>query len=405
MKELEINYLGPVIQSGKMRLRPYTILIGPQGSGKSTIAKMISVCSWIEKSLVRENLTPTYVEQYNRFQKKYCSYHHLEHFFCKETSIRYTGEAYTFLYEHGSLKISKNASKRPKVPQITYIPAERNFLTALEQAEKIRKLPPALATLQEEYASALQNLPKWSAKDGQEMHDDKSDAMKQLIGDVSVQYDKLNRITSLVGKDYRIRLNEAASGYQSIVPLVLVIQHLRHKLSNAEAMMSYEERERYRQRLKALLDNKGLDETGERMISEMLSTTYRNDYLLAIIEEPEQNLFPQTQYQLMKHLVSSMDVSRGDQLVMTTHSPYVMTSLNNFLEAGNIIEDDAQKSDDVIAMLGINAVIHFNDVSAFAISDGYVKDIMEVENKLISADVIDQASITIGHDFDNLLSL
>ena len=48
MRRLIIRNVGP-IKSLDIRLNKINVFIGPQGSGKSTIAKIISFCSWLEK--------------------------------------------------------------------------------------------------------------------------------------------------------------------------------------------------------------------------------------------------------------------------------------------------------------------------------------------------------------------
>ena len=48
MKHLHLENIGP-ISIVDIDLRRYNVFIGPQSSGKSTIAKLISLCSWVEK--------------------------------------------------------------------------------------------------------------------------------------------------------------------------------------------------------------------------------------------------------------------------------------------------------------------------------------------------------------------
>jgi hypothetical protein len=43
--------------------------MGNQGTGKSTIAKIFSTLSWIEKALTRGNFTDDYLLRYKRFIK------------------------------------------------------------------------------------------------------------------------------------------------------------------------------------------------------------------------------------------------------------------------------------------------------------------------------------------------
>ena len=49
-KHLVIRNIGP-IKDVDINLNRVNVFIGPQSSGKSTIAKVISTCSWVEKKV------------------------------------------------------------------------------------------------------------------------------------------------------------------------------------------------------------------------------------------------------------------------------------------------------------------------------------------------------------------
>ena len=50
MRHLIIKNVGP-IKNVDIELKRFNILIGAQSSGKSTIAKILSTCSWVEKEI------------------------------------------------------------------------------------------------------------------------------------------------------------------------------------------------------------------------------------------------------------------------------------------------------------------------------------------------------------------
>ena len=61
MKEaLYIEHFGPIIEA-RVPINKITVLIGRQGSGKSTIAELYSLFVWMEKSLMRHSLTKKYI--------------------------------------------------------------------------------------------------------------------------------------------------------------------------------------------------------------------------------------------------------------------------------------------------------------------------------------------------------
>ena len=75
MAKLKIRNIGPIkstdnLQNGYLDFDGVTLFIGNQGTGKSTISKIYSTLSWIEKALVRGDFSVNYISQYNRFKKQ-----------------------------------------------------------------------------------------------------------------------------------------------------------------------------------------------------------------------------------------------------------------------------------------------------------------------------------------------
>lgn len=86
MSKIRIKNFGPIKEgfvenSGWIDLKKVSVFIGNQGSGKSTVAKLISTLSWIEKSLYRENSSKSEVKRKPKFQNYYCDYQNLKNFF------------------------------------------------------------------------------------------------------------------------------------------------------------------------------------------------------------------------------------------------------------------------------------------------------------------------------------
>ena len=111
---------------------------------------------------------------------------------------------------------------------------------------------------------------------------------------------------------------------------------------------------------------------------------------IIIIEEPELNCFPETQYKLMKHFISNLIYRDGEtigyknQLLLTTHSPYILTSLNNLMEAYKTGQLRNKETDEIIED---KYWINPNDVSAYMmLSNGTCEDIFDREEGLIKAE-------------------
>ena len=94
MSKIKIKNFGPIKEGliegdGFMDVKKVTVFIGNQGSGKSTVAKLISTFTWMEKALVRGDIKAKDLEIYNRFRKKHCAYQNIHNFFRDESEIEY----------------------------------------------------------------------------------------------------------------------------------------------------------------------------------------------------------------------------------------------------------------------------------------------------------------------------
>jgi hypothetical protein len=124
------------------------------------------------------------------------------------------------------------------------------------------------------------------------------------------------------------------------------------------------------------------------------------------IEEPEAHLFPITQRQVMELMAETYRVrSKQMRLVVTTHSPYILTSLNNLLQAGQRFANaDSVTAARIEKIIPRRRSLRPGEVSAYALSDGAARSILDPETKLIDAALIDSVSTELAVEFDRLLS-
>jgi len=311
MKHIVVKNFGP-IKEGTVDVLPLTVFCGKQGSGKSTIAKLISVFSWMEKALFRGYIKAENING-SDFVERYCGYHGLTHYFKDITYLEYEGDSCKFVYSSGTFNIQKSSSDASyKVPKIIYMPAERNLVTAIEDAKNVKNLPLALRDMQVEYRSALQ-----------------SDMVsKHLpINGFSIEYSKDNDKTWVRGKDHKIDLIEAASGLQSATPLVLTTRYLANKIGSINQELSAEDLSR---RLKEMEEIMSGDLSGDtRMLAiRALDKKYSTEAFLNIVEEPEQNLHPSAQRDILAELLLPYVLKENCSLVITTHSPYIINDIS-----------------------------------------------------------------------------
>lgn len=329
MKRIKIENVGPIKDgytggNGYIDIDGLTVFIGNQGTGKSTIAKIISTLSWIEKALVRGDFTPGYITQYNRF-KKQIAYQNIDNYLTSDSLIEYDGEAYSFKYMNGSLSIEERNRDNYSFPKIMYVPAERNFVSSVDRPDLIKRLPSSLYTFLDEYEEAKKQL---------------SESILLPVGNLQFEYRKQSNKSWIIGKDYKINLLEASSGFQSLIPLYLVTRYLSRSITeNSDSsvrVISVVEEKKIRKEIDRIFKNDNISEDVRRVLLEKLSSRFSYACLFNVVEEPEQNLYPTSQKEIIFELIKFNNEIEENQLILTTHSPYVINYLTLAIKANAV---------------------------------------------------------------------
>lgn len=338
MSQIKIKNFGPIKEglienNGFMDIRKVSVFIGNQGTGKSCIAKLFSIFSWLEKALYIGNLEEKYVTNYNRFVNKYCGYHNLKNYFSSDTMIDYIGGGYQFFFENEKLNIFKTSSYVQKflnipyvVPKIMYVPAERNFFSVVRQPEKLKGLPQSLYDFWEELERSKQEL---------------SEHLTLPVGDVKFEFDEYTRNSNIIGNDYKLNLSEASSGFQSFVPLFLVSRNIALSINqskeSSQSELSGEEQKKLQAQVQKIISDDSLADELKEAALKLLSSQYRNECFLNIVEEIEQNLFPTSQKEVLYKLLEFANLRKDDKLILTTHSPYIINYLTLAIKGHQVL--------------------------------------------------------------------
>ncbi len=126
----------------------------------------------------------------------------------------------------------------------------------------------------------------------------------------------------------------------------------------------------------------------------------RNSYF--IIEEPESHLFPNAQKLMMEFIALAYDKGKN-KIFITTHSPYILGTINNLLYADKIAGTVPER--ELENIVPKSKRIAFVDLSAFFIQSGYAKTCVDREFEAISNEVIDGASDDINRDYEEMVCL
>lgn len=364
MSRIKIKNFGPIkdtssLSDGWIDIKKVTLFMGDQGSGKSTVAKLISAFSWMEKVLTRGDFKEKEFTA-TKFRNTYCGYHRITNYFIKEnTELFYEGDSFHFTYtKQGEFLINRvvNGMDVYPLPQIMYVPAERNFISMVNKPNLIKDLPDALLTFLTEY-------------------DNSKDLIKGVfslpINNTFLEYNKQNDIIFVKGEDYRVRLMESSSGFQSIVPLYLVSQYLSASVkeqANKSRKMSSDEAKRFEKEVANIWENENLTEGQRRIALSTLSSKFNKSAFINIVEEPEQNLFPSSQWKIMQSLLGFNNSLEANKLIITTHSPYLINGLTIAVKVG-MLKEKAALQDDVRRRINdiypIDSSVQPNDIAIY----------------------------------------
>ncbi len=403
--KIKIKNFGPIKEGFGdewIDINKVTVLIGNQGSGKSTVAKLISVFSWLEKSLFKQTVLKREVTRKSKFENFYCEYQNLKNYFKPNTEIEFFGIAYHFHYKKNRLSISEIKERKYSVPKIMYVPAERNFVSAVSQPEKLRYLPKTLYTFLEEFDRSKQEL---------------SESLKIPINNLKFSYDNKKGESKIIGENYNLPLYEASSGLQSSIPLYLVSKNLSEGINrnfdNSVAKESLEEMRFLRNRILTILKNDKLTEELKNQALELLSSVTRNDCFVNIVEEPEQNLFPTSQWEILKKLLEFNNSNVENKLIITTHSPYLVNFMSIAIQADYLKKKlfDLNNNSSLIKKLNTiissDSTLPFSDFVLYQLEEknGTIIKLPNTEGIPSSKNFLNQ-SLHHGNDmFDKLLEI
>lgn len=132
---------------------------------------------------------------------------------------------------------------------------------------------------------------------------------------------------------------------------------------------------------------------------------------LRIVEEPEAHLFPVAQKQLIELLSLMVNQNEDNQLIITTHSSYVLTVFNNLLFAKRVVEKNPSAEAEVAEIIGKDYWLSATDFSAYSLSnsalgiDNYCESIFSTEKGTIRQNFLDTVSEMLGGDFNALYQI
>lgn len=409
MARLIIRNIGP-IKDIVLDLKKVNVFMGPQGCGKSTLAKIISFCSWLEK-----DSDATGKAEAKGLVPLLTNYHRMEGYFRRDSELAYIGEDVAFFYHFPEpLPLQWNSDdyntshfhedeyifhkvQRSVNPKVIYIPAERNFVSVVPNLQKYAEQDDSLQSFVNDWFAAKR------------AYTEQKPLKIEMLG-ISYYYSSKTDSDIVVVDGQKLRLSQSSSGFQSVVPLMALLSYLSSTIYEENKPFSPAENEQMREIL-SHVSSEAKGDMEQKLIDRIKGFLQGKLYTHTqfIVEEPEQNLFPNTQCDLMYHLLSCLNHGKNHRAVITTHSPYILYALNNCLLA-NIVRGGIPEGSELNAACA-NVEIVPDDVAVWEIENGILKTYetgkedgtIQDKDGLIRQNYFNNVMKDVMRDFSNLL--
>jgi len=431
MKKLTIKNIGP-IKNVEFEVNRINVFMGPQSSGKSTISKILCHCQWVEKSCFMNDKELENYQKDGVFLDSLVEYHKLDGYFNKNASIKYVGDYLTITYTHSSRKTTIKVKGKAEYayPKICYIPSERNFVAGVSNFSKYNEGNNVILYFGYDWADAKARISKL-------------DISKLL--DRKVVYENINDRDYIFDHGTKLALVNASSGVQSVLPLYQTVLYMLSCLYQQSRVLSPIKENAKRElgkflnsamfaidKLKGNVDEykaeiekiitifksqkafgvKAVNNLSQLTKEELLQnlrnsrdaveSIYDYRYTQLFIEEPEQNLFPNTQQEFVYWLLANLKNNEcGHSAVITTHSPYILFALNNCMMGGLV--NDVIPEEEAKKFPSHQAWINPKDVSVFEIVEDGLKRIQD-EDGIIEDNYLNKAYKKNSQEYLSLLN-
>lgn len=444
MQKICIKNNGP-IENFEMEVEKFNLLIGEQATGKSTIAKSVYFFRTIKTKLA-DYLTQIYdSNSYNNISQEGMWFDKSIKSELKSIFIKLFGyswdlnPAFYMQYEYTeNIWIEINFVKNEKEKQfisITYSPKLMDFIKELQMEiqkmyhEKEGQIKTSLALANEE------------RKRIHEMIVRKVNFI--FCDDREIYYIPAGRSLLTVMSNSRAVMNQAGSLDFVTEMFMMLIDSVRNSFKEgvkkahlfypsgrrrfdvneiAELITEIEKGEYFFNGVKEYLKITKEPEhpieinfasSGQQEILWLLNFIYvlmlRQEKAFLIIEEPEAHIYPSLQKKIMEFIAMFVNIQDGGVLI-TTHSPYVLTVANNLYYAGVLAAEGQSKN--VYKKVNKHYVIKKGELSAYKLLDnhkkmengGYVK-LLEGDGREIKTSLIDEVSSQVNELYTALYDI
>ena len=119
-----------------------------------------------------------------------------------------------------------------------------------------------------------------------------------------------------------------------------------------------------------------------RLLQDIFFTVIYNDTVFRVIEEPEASLYPTAQKELIECIALLLNTEES-QVVLTTHSPYVLTVLQTLLRAAPAIKKQPSAAARIAKLAPERCRLSADEVAVYELKDGTCHSLIDAESEEI----------------------
>lgn len=427
MQRIEIKNFGP-IKELNLDIKDFSLLIGPQASGKSTIAKTIFFFKSLNDELVKYFIESIDKNDFSKsigtyaksIRKKYLDYFgasthldglHLKYYYTETVWISIT-------IETNHKYITPIFSKIFSEEFNTLVKEAINFSDSIGQRNPSLLTSKDLIQLDSDKRKFVSNI---KSKCNSVFQEDRElmfiPAGRSLLATLSDQLQFINpRNLDFLMRSFLDKINIVRPIFNKSLGDIIKERRLLtqyyidyNKTKLAEDIISKILKGKYQydkdgekiffdtnRYVKLNFSSSGQQESLWILLLLFIIILEKQNVFI-VIEEPEAHLFPEAQKEI-SNLIALMSNVENSQVIITTHSPYILASINNLILANKVGSENAKVAD----RINQNLWIRSDKVYAALVANGQAKEIIDSELNIIQQEKIDSVSSTINHEFDFL---
>lgn len=141
-----------------------------------------------------------------------------------------------------------------------------------------------------------------------------------------------------------------------------------------------------------------------RILQDLFLIILDQENVFRVIEEPEAHLYPMAQKYLIELMAIVLNQS-DSQFIITTHSPYILSVINNLLYAYKVDQNSSHKSGEVENILPKALWLSPQATNVYFLKEGECQSVIDKTQGLIEQSYLDDISEVLGADFEELYQI